>query len=672
MTFRHFFLFLTLAFSFLRCSDEGNKPAQSSFQLQTVSVGSYNLNLTSQTQNINVPFNKPIVASFTVSLNQQHAAESIQLKVKGGDEVPISISFQDNDKTFVALPTSDLIPLQTYEILISDNLKGANGETFPGFTIEFTTEPVIITISSVTIDNQNVTPTNRIKDVSLQPTIVITFPVAINTTTINNTTVKVYGTTPVPTLEFSFSDGDKKITITTSQTLEHLKRHTLSLSTGIEGALGEVLNEYSKIFYTVVDPTPKLPLLPNDEDNDNDNTNDLLSVVQQQTFKYFYDFAHPASGMARERNTSGNTVTSGGSGFGIMALIVGMERNFITRAQGLERMDKILDFLETADRFHGVWPHWMDGNTGNVIPFSANDNGGDLVETSFLVQGLLTFRQYLDSGVPAESDLIDRINVLWNGVEWDWYRKCDPTCKNVLYWHWSPTPGKEWIMNFPLSGYFEEQITYFLAAASPTHSVPKIAYTEGFAQSGAIVRDDTYYGYPLKLGGLFPLFWVHYSYLGLDPHFSDEYANYWTQNVNASLINYEYCKANPKNFIGYSDECWGLTSSDNQNGYNAHSPANDLGVIAPTAALSSFPYTPAESMKALKFFYYTMGDRLWGNYGFYDAFNVTENWYASSYLAIDQGPIIVMIENYRTGLLWDLFMSAPEVQVAKDELDFVY
>ena len=225
-------------------------------------------------------------------------------------------------------------------------------------------------------------------------------------------------------------------------------------------------------------------------------------------------------------------------------------------------------------------------------------------------------------------------------------------------------------MNFALYGYFEEQITYFLAAASPTHSIPKIVYSNGYGKNGAIVKNNTYEGIVLPLESPSPLFWVQYSYLGLDPHFTDDYANYWTQNVNASLINQKYCIRNPKNFIGYSDACWGLTSSDNQNGYSGHSPSNDLGVITPTAALSSFPYTPTESMKALKFFYYTMGDRLWGTYGFYDAFNPTENWYAASYLAIDQGPIIVMIENYRTGLLWDLFMSAPEVQTAKNELDF--
>jgi hypothetical protein len=372
--------------------------------------------------------------------------------------------------------------------------------------------------------------------------------------------------------------------------------------------------------------------------------------------------------MARERNTSGDVVTTGGSGFGILSLIVGIERNFVSRAEGIGRIDKVLGFLETADRFHGAWPHWMDGNTGDVIPFSANDNGGDLVETSFLIQGLLAFRQYLDPNNATEKLLIDRINALWHTVEWDWYTQSG---QNVLYWHWSPDKG--WIMNHPVRGYNEALITYFLAAASPTHTVDAAVYHEGWAGSGAIANNKSFYGIPLPLGYDYggPLFFAHYSFLGLDPrNLQDTYGNYWTQNVNHSLINHAHAVANPKKYVGYSEASWGFTASDNHQGYGAHSPTNDLGVIAPTASLSSFPYSPAQSMQALKFFYYTLGDRLWGPYGFYDAFNITEGWTADSYLAIDQGPIVVMIENYRTGLLWDLFMSAPEVQTAMDKLGF--
>ncbi|HEX5169048.1 MAG TPA: glucoamylase family protein, partial [Cyclobacteriaceae bacterium] len=433
------------------------------------------------------------------------------------------------------------------------------------------------------------------------------------------------------------------------------------ISDAVKGVGEEVMTQFVKFFYSGAPSEPVFPVLSDDE---------LLTKVQEQTFKYFWDFAQPNSGMARERNTSGDLVTSGGSGFGIMALIVGMERGFITRAEGLDRMDRILDFLEAADRFHGAWSHWIDGNSGKVIPFSENDNGGDLVETSFLIQGLLTFRQYLNSAVPLESDLIDRINFLWNSVEWDWYTR---EGQDVLYWHWSPDKG--WVMNHQIRGYNECLITYVLAASSPTHTIGSSVYANGWTQNGAIKNGNAYYGITLPLGSPYggPLFFAHYSFLGLDPrNLDDGSSNYWTQNVNHTLINQAYCIDNPLSFVGYSEDCWGLTASDNQNGYSAHSPTNDLGVIAPTAALSSFPYTPEESMKALKFFYYSLGQRTWGDYGFYDAFNITEGWYSNAYLAIDQGPIIVMIENYRSGLLWDLFKSCPEVQAGLTKLGFTY
>ena len=159
--------------------------------------------------------------------------------------------------------------------------------------------------------------------------------------------------------------------------------------------------------------------------------------------------------------------------------------------------------------------------------------------------------------------------------------------------------------------------------------------------------------------------------LGVDPRqLKDEYADYWQQNRNHVLINRKHCLLNPKNYKGYGENCWGLTASDNRTGYAAHSPTEDLGVITPTAALASFPYTPEYSMKALRHFYDDLGNKIWSPYGFTDAFNQTENWYGTSHLAIDQGPIIVMIENYRSGLLWKLFMGIEEIQQGLKKLGF--
>ena len=405
----------------------------------------------------------------------------------------------------------------------------------------------------------------------------------------------------------------------------------------------------------------------------------LMDIVQRQTFQYFWDGAEPNSGLARERfhtnniypQNDKNVVTSGGGGFGVMAILVGIERGFITREQGRQRLEKIVKFLETADRFHGAYPHWWNGETGKTKAFSQKDDGGDLVETSFMLQGLLAVRQYFKDGSSAEKQLAARADKLWKEVDFNWYRNG----KNVLYWHWSPKYG--WEMNFPVQGYNECLVMYILAAASPTHGVPAEVYHEACADNGKIVSPSEKFGYKLQLkhqgdvpnGG--PLFWAHYSYLGLDPRgLKDKYADYWMENQNQALINYTWCVENPNKFEGYGPNSWGLTSSYSVKGYSGHAPTleRDLGVISPTAALSSIPYTPKQSLQAMRHWYTDMNDKLWGKYGFYDAFSVTDNWYPKNYLAIDQGPIVVMIENYRSGLLWDLFMSAPEVQAGLKRL----
>jgi hypothetical protein len=401
------------------------------------------------------------------------------------------------------------------------------------------------------------------------------------------------------------------------------------------------------------------------------NDEAMLDYIQRVHFNYMWDGAEPTSGLARERihldgqypEHDQDVVTTGGSGFGIAGLVVAMERGFITRDQGVERLTRIVDFLERADRFHGVWSHWINGPTGKVKPFGQKDNGGDLVESCFLMQGLLCVRQYLNGGNEKEKNLIDRINALWHGMEFDWYTRGG---QDVLYWHWSPE--YEWEMNFPLEGYNECLIVYVLAAASPTHTVPASCYHKGWARSGGIKSDAAPYGYPLELkhngaeqtGG--PLFWAHYSWIGLNPKgLKDQYADYWNVVRNHAMSNYKYCVENPKHYSGYGPDCWGLTASYSTEGYSAHCPGNDLGVITPTAALSSFPYTPEQSMAALKGFY-GRGESIWGKYGFYDAFSPANGWTLPRYLAIDQCTIAPMIENYRTGLLWRLFMSCPEVQ----------
>ena len=411
------------------------------------------------------------------------------------------------------------------------------------------------------------------------------------------------------------------------------------------------------------------------------HSDSLFTLVQKNTFNYFWEGAEPNSGLAPERihmdgiypQNDQHIITSGGGGFGLMAILVGIERGFITRKQGLERFQKIVSFLETADRYHGVWPHWWDGRTGKTKPFSKKDDGGDLVETAFMVQGLLCVRQYFNTGNEEEKQLAKRIDKLWKEVDWDFYRNG----KNVLHWHWSPNYG--WEMNFPLKGYHETLIAYILAASSPTYPIKPEVYHEGWARNGAINDSTEKYGYKLRLshngakeyGG--PLFWSHYSYLALDPRgLKDKYADYFEENRNHTLINRAWCIENPKNYAGYGPGAWGLTASYSVKGYSAHAPGQntDLGVISPTAALSSMPYTPRESLEVMNHLYKTYGEKVFGKYGFYDAFSVQENWFPQQYLAIDQGPTVVMMENFRSGLLWKLFMSCPEIKTGLQKLGF--
>ncbi len=399
----------------------------------------------------------------------------------------------------------------------------------------------------------------------------------------------------------------------------------------------------------------------------------LLDAVQRQTLRYFWDFAHPVSGLARERSNVAydyglETVTSGGSGFGVMAIVAGVERGWIPRDEAARRLLHSTRFLAKASAYHGVFPHFLHGETGRTIPFSRKDDGGDLVETSFLMAGLLTARQYFDGAGAAERELRDRINWLWSEVEWLWHTQDG---REVLYWHWSPNNG--WALNHEIRGWNECLITYVLAVSSPRYPIKPEVYHRGWARDGAIKNGKRYFDVTLPLGpeqgG--PMFFAHYSFLGLDPRgLKDRYADYWEQNRAHTHINRAHCLANPKHCKGYGADCWGLTACDNYEGYNAHAPDNDLGVIAPTAALASIPYAPEESLRALRHFYERLGDKIWGDYGFKDSFCEGRDWVAPSYLAIDQGPIVVMIENHRSGLLWKLFMSCPEVQAGLKKLGF--
>lgn len=413
----------------------------------------------------------------------------------------------------------------------------------------------------------------------------------------------------------------------------------------------------------------------------------LIEMVQKDALKYFWDYAESGSKLARERyhtdnpSQDANIVTTGGSGFGLMTILVGIKNGYISRAEAVSRLTTSLNFLQNANRFHGAWPHWINGTNGQVIPFSQKDNGGDLVETSFLAQGLICVREYFkNSSDASELAISQKADALWKGIEWNWYTQ-NPAAPNMLTWHWSP--NYDWQMNMPLRGFDETLITYVMAAASPNYSIAKPVYQQGWARSGSIKNTGSQYGLPVVVnhnganGTVGPMFWSHYSFLGLDPRgLSDEYVNYGDATTNHAKIMYQYCVANPKGWQGYNSKSWGLTASYSRNpntggdDYTAHQPNNDLGIISPTAALSSMPYTPTESMNMLRFLYNENYSKYVGVAGPYDAYSVHYNWVTPRYLAIDQGTIAPMVENYKSQFLWQLFMNAPDVKQGLIKLGF--
>ena len=417
--------------------------------------------------------------------------------------------------------------------------------------------------------------------------------------------------------------------------------------------------EFGKGMNTLRDDTEYMPL------------EKLLDRVQQATIAYFWEGAHPVSGLAYDRRlTHGHArndlVSIGGSGFSFLAIIVAVNRGWIDRRQALERLLQMVTFLRKVPRFHGAYPHFINGATGATVPFSRYDDGGDLVETALLIQGLICARAYFDADGPDERVLRTEIQEIIDTVDWHWYARGS---SEALYWHWSPK--HQWKMDVPIEGWNEGLIAYVLAAAAKNQPIDERLFHHGWSRAGALRNGNSYYGHVLPVGKPFggPLFLTHTSFCALDPRrMTDRYCDYWNQNVAHASIHHAHCIANPNQHAGYGKACWGLTASHGPRKYIASAPDNDLGIIAPTAALSSFPYLPAAAEAALRHYLTIADGRLWGRFGFVDAFEASGRWISKSYLAVNQGPIVAMIENHRSGLLWNLFMQAPEIRLGLERL----
>lgn len=393
---------------------------------------------------------------------------------------------------------------------------------------------------------------------------------------------------------------------------------------------------------------------------------ELMELVQRRYAAYFWEGAHPETGLPFDRcSTDGRPISDlisiGGTGFGIMAILVSVHRQWVSRSNAHARISKIVATLERTPRFRGAFPHFINADTLEVVPFVPGDDGGDLVETALLVQGLICAREFFDATSDAEAGLRGRIDSLCGEIEWASYVR--PNSRPSLYWHWSPK--HEWTMNTPITGWNEALSTYVLAAGSARYAIEPEIFHIGWTNEGRFRNGSIFYGTALPAGSSFggPMFLSQYSFCALDPRqMQDDQIDYWQQVVAHTSINFEHCRRNPNGHIGYGTYGWGLTASDGPSGYVVSCPVNDQGVLAPTAALSSFPFLPKEAEGALRGFLGYGNGRLLGRFGFADAFAPGQNWVSNCHLAINQGPVVAMIENFRSGLLWRLFMGAPEVK----------
>ena len=401
-----------------------------------------------------------------------------------------------------------------------------------------------------------------------------------------------------------------------------------------------------------------------------------IDLTARLAFDYFWEQANPANGLVKDRSTDGSAASIAAVGFGLSAITVGIDRGWITRAEGAGRVEATLDFFATCPQgeaasdvcgYRGFFYHFLDLRTGT----RAGTNELSTIDTALLLGGVLQAAEYFDGGGAEEARIRELADTIWRRVEWDW---ATPRSPRVAL-GWRPEEG---FLPFDWRGYNEAMILYVLGLGSPTHPLPDGAWD---AWTATYPSDwQTHYG--LTFLTFPPLFGHQYSHVWIDfRDIQDDYmrskdSDYFENSRKATLAQRAYAIDNPRGWPNYGPNEWGLTASDDPPPaplYIARGAApvqNDNGTITPTAAGGSYAFTPAESREALRTFYARYRPTLWGPYGLRDAYNVALNWTATDYLGIDQGPIVLMIENERTGVVWDAFTRHPDVQRGLDRAGF--
>ena len=395
-------------------------------------------------------------------------------------------------------------------------------------------------------------------------------------------------------------------------------------------------------------------------------TEALLDTLQHTAFDYFWNEANPTNGLIKDRSTLSSPCSIASLGFGLSAICIGIDHGWVSRDDGRARIRTALQTLWTKPQgnalsgtigYKGLYYHFLD------MPGALRTWDCELstIDTALLFAGIIDAKQYFDTADPVDVEVRALADSIYYRADWEFMRNFAPS----IYMGWKPGTGfstfGQWI------GYNEAMILFILALGSPTHPVPATtwtAWTSGYNWSTQY--GQTYVIFPPLFGHQYSHCWIDFRSI-YDTYMANRGITYFENSRRATLAQRAYCIANPSGRVGYGANQWGLTASDGPTGYNARGAPpsqNDDGTISPTAVGGAVPFAPEVAIPALHHLYDTYGPQLFSTYGFRDAFNLTVNpdWYDTDYIGIDQGPIIVMIENYRTGKVWQRFMANPDIQ----------
>lgn len=390
----------------------------------------------------------------------------------------------------------------------------------------------------------------------------------------------------------------------------------------------------------------------------------LLDTLQYSAFKYFWLEANPVNGLIKDRSASWSPCSIASAGFGLTAICIGIDRGWVTREAGRARVLATLNTFWNGPQgtdaagtigYQGFFYHFLDMNTATRVW----DSELSSIDTALLLAGMLEARQYFDTADPLDVEVRTLVDNIYRRVNWEFMRNSG----SALRMGWKPGTGFAGFGNW--IGYNEAMIMYILALGSPTYPVPTTCWNVWVSgYNWATYYGQSYVVFPPLFGHQYSHCWIDFRYIQ-DPYMAFRGITYFENSRRATYAARSYCIDNPFGWVGYGENEWGLTASDDPWGYLAHGapPAqNDNGTITPTAAASSIVFAPEIVIPTLHHFFDAYGPQLWGSYGFKDAFNRTQNWWATDVIGIDQGPIIIMIENYLTRSVWNRFMQNADIQ----------